>query len=437
MPLKTLLWLGFFGTMCVAALFSPVWGIIGYVGHYSIGPERQWWEAPLNWMGLRYSLMLAVCTAIGIALNWGKLRFGRSALDSQEKLMLLFLGLVWLIALVGSKTVGHYQSSQIDHPTVKLLKILIFVFMLTHVVTDAKKLQWLFWALVIGALILGMQAYSKPYGAFSKGRLEGVGGADFSDANRFGGYMAGMLFLVGVQFMRSGLPGKILAFLAGGFAANALVLTRSRGAFLGVLGGLVAAVLLAPRNYRAKIIAGVLIAALGGLYLSDPQFLHRIGTIDESQAQRDTSARSRTEIWSGGLKMLMDHPLGVGPGNFYQHIGEYAPNHAGRDAHNTFVRCAGELGFPGLIVLPPPPPRGPRDQRFPPVAQGDERVGMPAAPRRQSPVLGRLRGSDRAGGDALVRDDGHVGLHGILVVDVGAAGVPGPHAPDEPRGLRT
>jgi len=225
------------------------------------------------------------------------------------------------------------------------------VFMMTHVVTDTKRLHWVLWALVLGALLLGVQAYLTPYRGFSKGRLEGVGGADFSDANRFGGYMAGMLFLAGAQFMRSRLPGRALAFLAGGFIANAVVLTRSRGAFLGVMGGMIVAVLLAPRHYRAKILTGVLVAGIGGLYLSDPQFLRRIGTIDESEQQRDTSAQSRLEIWQGGLEMLLDHPLGVGPGNFYQNIGRYAPLHPGRDAHNTFVRCAGELGFPGLILL--------------------------------------------------------------------------------------
>ena len=49
--------------------------------------------------------------------------------------------------------------------------------------------------------------------------------------------------------------------------------------------------------------------------------------------------------------MLMDHPLGVGLGRFHAVIGEYDKRLAGRDAHNTFVRCACELGFPGLIVL--------------------------------------------------------------------------------------
>ncbi len=49
--------------------------------------------------------------------------------------------------------------------------------------------------------------------------------------------------------------------------------------------------------------------------------------------------------------MLADHPGGVGAGNWRNRIGAYAPKYRQKDAHNTFVRCAGELGFHGVIIL--------------------------------------------------------------------------------------
>lgn len=351
MPLKTILWGGFFAATCLGALWSPIWGIIGYVGTYSTGAQRQWWEAPLSPLGIRYYFTLAVFTAVGIALNWSRLRFGKSLLHRHEKLLLLFLGIVWLGALLGPETVGAYTQPGIDHPSVKLTKILIFALMLTHVVTDLRKLDWLLWALVVGALILGLQAYSTPYRAFSGGRLEGIGGSDFRDANMFAGYMTGVLFLIGAQFLRSGRWGKVVCFLAGGFTANAIVLTRSRAAFVGLAAGALTAVLLAPKNYRRKILFGLLVAGIGGLYLSDPQFLNRMSTINASEEERDTSAQSRIVLAKAGARMVIDHPLGVGPGNWFQNVGRYVPERAGKDAHNTVVRCAGELGVPGLAVF--------------------------------------------------------------------------------------
>ena len=186
---------------------------------------------------------------------------------------------------------------------------------------------------------------------FSRGRLDTIGGADFSEANYFAAFMASMLWLIGVQFIRSGWKGRILYFLAGGFTANAIVLARSRGAVVGLAAGGLAACLMAPRKFRAYIFVGLALAGLGFLRLSDQQFLARLTTIWAESEQRDESAQSRIVIWKAGVQICLDHPLGIGAGNFYQTIGSYVPAYAGMDAHNTYVRCLAELGIQGLLVL--------------------------------------------------------------------------------------
>lgn len=350
MPLRTLLFVGLFAFALVGAFYSPLVGLIGYMGHYCIGPERQWWHAPLSGFNFRYSFMLAAVAAISIYLNRHKLKY-KQLLTGQEWFIIAFIAVVWLADLTSSASVGRYSS--VDHPTVKMAKIAIFLLMLSHVVTDRGKLKIVTWSLVVFSLILGLQAYEIPMRAFSKGRLESVGGADFSDANRFGGFMAAMLFIVGCLFLncKSNWQ-RFLVFLAGGFTANAIVLTRSRGALLGVVAGMLAAMIFASPRQRKIIVVGILAAAMGFYYLSDDTFIERGSTITRQADERDASASSRIEIWQGGLRMLKANPvLGVGPGNFYQYIGNYQPLHPGRDAHNTLVRCAGELGLVGLGVF--------------------------------------------------------------------------------------
>ena len=351
MPLKTILWAGFFTVAALGALWNPMLGIVGYVGHYSIGPEGQWWNAPLSPLRIRYSFTLAAMTAIGVALNWRKLRFGPQFLCRHEKLVLLFLGIVWLSVLIGAETTGRYTASGIDHPSVKLTKVIIFTLMLTHVVTDLRKLDWFIWVLIAGALILGLQAWDTPRRAFLRGRLEGVGGPDFSEANFFAAYMATMLWIIGVQFLRSGWVGKAFCFIAGAFTANAIVLTRSRGAMVGLAAGAVAAVLAAPGKLRLRLALGLVLGGAGFLYLADPQFLHRGSTITASEEERDSSAQSRIRLAQAGVQMVKDHPFGVGAGNFYQTIENYIPEYKGKDAHNTYVRCATELGIQGIALL--------------------------------------------------------------------------------------
>jgi len=357
MNLKSLLLLFAFLVCLGWALLLPEVGVYGYVADYCIGPSRKWWGAPLAQMGVRFSFFLAVAIGIGLLTQWRKIRQGSSALYGQELLFILFVAIIWLGGIWGAGLGGVTIDADAqrylitDAPSVKMTKVAAFILMMTHIFTEERKMHRLVWCFVLVALFLGVDAWMIPKRAFQGGRLEGLGGADFTDSNRFGGFMGGMLFFIGIQFLRVDWKKKIICFLAGGFAANAVILTRSRGALLGVVMGIFVAAIMSPRKHRAKILAGVVVAALGLLYLSDPQVKNRATTITASEEQRDESAQSRLEIWKGGVAMLMDNPLGVGPGNFYWHIGRYAPDHPYRDAHNTFVRCAGELGFPGLFLL--------------------------------------------------------------------------------------
>jgi O-antigen ligase len=351
MSLKTILFaLGFFAC-CALGPFLPHIGVIGYMLHYSIGPSRQWWAAPLNAYGIRYSFTLAIVTAVGLVLNWSKMRIGKSLLMRQEWLLLLFLAVIWLSRFIGDETVGRYTRPGIDHPSVKMIKLVIFTLMLTHIVTRMRHFDFVLWTLVIGGLILGLQAYDTPRSSFISGRLEKVGGPDFRDANALAGYLVVLIPIIGIKFLRSNWPGKLLCAASGAFAMNAIVLCRSRASVLGLAAGGIVLSILTPRKYRLKIIICLIIVGCGFTYLMDPQFVNRTQTIFHDEENRDRSAQSRIEIWQGGIKMIKKHPEGVGVGNFYQKIGSYAPQHPGRDAHNTYIRCGAELGLHGLVVL--------------------------------------------------------------------------------------
>jgi len=100
-----------------------------------------------------------------------------------------------------------------------------------------------------------------------------------------------------------------------------------------------------------KVAAGLVVAVLGIYHLTDPQFRQRAMTITREEGQRDSSAASRMRLAEAGVRMLMDHPMGIGVGNFYQSIGRYIPEYEGKDAHNTFVRCMTETGIAGICLF--------------------------------------------------------------------------------------
>ena len=348
MGIRTLLWAGFFFGMCIAAFANPIWGLVGYIGHYSVGPESQWWAGPMNRLGLRYSFTLAACTGIGILLHRMKSPFRTGILHPQQKLMLAFLAIVWMTTLITPDTVGRYTT--VDHPSVKLTKVIIFCFMLCHVATNLKDLNRILMIIVIAAFVLGQRAYEMPRSAFVGGRLEGVGGPDFAESNFLAAFLVGVLPIIGIQFFRSTGYIKICCLASGVFVANAIVLARSRGAFLALAVTALVAVFYAPKHLRNKIYVGLILAALGGYRLTDEQFLTRMTTITASEDERDAASNLRLEAWKAGLRMFRDHPLGIGTGNWYMRITQYSDT-VRLDSHSTYVKLLAEQGFPGAIVF--------------------------------------------------------------------------------------
>jgi len=350
MPLKGITFFGLFLLCAGGALFLPFLGVYGYIADYCICPISQWWEAPFSRLGIRYSYTLALATALGILFNRHKLRLGEDFLQRQEVLMLVFLGIIWLSTFMGVETVGRYTIA--DHPSVKFTKIVVFSLMMTHVITDKRKLDGLLWVFVISSLILGMQAWDLPRRAFEGGRLEGIGGADFAESNFFAAFMAAMLPIIGIQLLRSKWFGKAICTVSAAFCANAIVLCRSRGAFVGIAAGVVAACLFAPKKHRKKIAVGLVLGMMGGIHVVDSQFIERMGTITTHyKEQRDGTAYGRIHIWRVGIDMAIDYPLGIGAGNWYNRIGWYKPESAGVDSHSTYIKCVVELGWHGVVVF--------------------------------------------------------------------------------------
>lgn len=349
MPLKGIIFIGLFLLCAVGALVLPCLGVYGYIADYCIAPASQWWEAPFSRLGIRYSLTLALATAIGMLLQRNKLRFGESFLQRQEVLMLVFLGIVWLSTFMGVDKIVRYTI--IDHPSVKFTKIVVFALMMTHIITDKRKLDGLLWVFVIVSLILGLQAWDLPRRAFEGGRLEGIGGADFAESNFFAAFMAAMLPIIGIQLLRSKWFGKAVCTVSATFCANAIVLCRSRGAFVGIAAGVVAACLFAPRKHRKKIAVGLVLGIIGGIYVADPMFIERMSTITHSEEKRDGSAQSRILLWRVGIDMAIDNPLGIGVGNWYNRVGWYKPAYVGTDTHSTYIKCVVELGWHAAVVF--------------------------------------------------------------------------------------
>ncbi len=153
---------------------------------------------------------------------------------------------------------------------------------------------------------------------------------------------AAALALLRGRFHSAG-TGGMLAILAVGLSSWALLVSRTRSAWLGLLAGaLVIAVLRAPRAALA-----LPVGVVGLLLLRPAPVIERLTVSDES-------SRDRYYMWQAGLDMIMDRPVfGQGPGMIKYVYPQYrwpqAPNPSAHHLHNNLVQIAAERGLPCLI----------------------------------------------------------------------------------------
>ena len=346
-----------FVTSCLTALRWPIVGLLAYMVTYLIAPNRQWWGEPLQESGARFSMMLVLATAAGLLSQWRRIRSQLPGVvpHSQEILVVLFVIVVLLSRLWGVPIDDSARdlSGISMAPHDKMPKVAFFGFLLTTLAARYSQLRSVLWLLaLVGGLYLGWDGYTAPRSRFTNGRLDYLGGADFAESSAVGAHLVVVAVITGALFLKSRrLWQKGLSLLIGAFTLNAIVMTQTRAAFLGLIAAGIAAPFFAMKGKRLIILGHLALAGAGAFYLTNDRFWSRIETINASEAERDESAESRFELWAAGMHMWQANPMGVGAGSFYTVVGRYDSRYVGRDCHNTYLRCLAELGIPGALIF--------------------------------------------------------------------------------------
>jgi len=347
-PLRSIAYFIFFWVTCAASLINPIWGVVNYILVYQANPTVTWWGKPITDLGLRFSLIAVCFTMVGLFTGRKYVPEVRPVFSPWElgAFLLVAIAAVTLFTGFGPTPAALFEFE-------KFWKEMLFVMLLTRMASTRTNLRIVVWTLVVGSLYLGYDAYTAPSDAFVLGRLDKIGGPDISTTSGAAAHLVAMLPIIGAAFLCARRwPGKLLAIVSGAFVVNAIILCRTRSAFVGFLCGTVVAVLIAPRARRFRIHFLLIIGALSAYSLTDNLFWKRMSTLtDERLVESDRATAVRKEIWEASIQILEDHPFGIGPGNFTQVIGDYDPRHYRRACHNSVVGCFVELGIQGGIVF--------------------------------------------------------------------------------------
>jgi O-antigen ligase len=160
-----------------------------------------------------------------------------------------------------------------------------------------------------------------------------------------------------------GIPGekfhksRIFYLASAVLLAVLILLTQSRGAFLGTMIGIAWPLTKAIWRSRTLAVALVLGALLIVVAVPDATW-QRFGGLAKltntetiAEADPEGSAEQRFAIAKVAWNIFLDNPIfGRGLESFSQVQFEYAPELGHRDTHNTYLNLGAELGLPGLFL---------------------------------------------------------------------------------------
>jgi putative inorganic carbon (hco3(-)) transporter len=141
---------------------------------------------------------------------------------------------------------------------------------------------------------------------------------------------------------------------AGGILIVMIVLTGSRGGFLGLLA---AGVLFVYRRRGLAAAAGIMLLLVVGVLAVPSELSTRaLATIsgDSSQlpVELEASNRAHVGLFWAALRMISESPVtGVGPLNFKDLSQRYTGLEQANMAHNMFLEIASEMGLPVLFIF--------------------------------------------------------------------------------------
>jgi O-antigen ligase len=319
------------------ALRKPAIGLYIYVALCVLRPEALWgWAGDLSGMSdtIAYPLLVG-----WMFQGFGSWSFGRG----RAIVVCLLLYTLWAVLSMAQAIDSWLAWNHIVEFLKTLLPFLVGVTMLK----TEKEMRALLWVIVLCQAYVCFDMNRTYLEGYNRVSIEGFGGLD---NNSFGislvttvGAALGLFLAAQRGWM------KVMFGLATLLIMHTVLLTFSRGAFVGLMCAGVMALVILPK--RPKYIGAVLLTAAIGAYFTGPELKERFGTTFAAEDERDGSAESRLRLWADMGTVISERPIfGVGSFN-WPLIAERFGWPRGKEGHSLWVQTAAENGVPGVSFL--------------------------------------------------------------------------------------
>ncbi len=328
---------GFGGSL----FLDPIWGLVAFTLFTHITPQQL---SPEIIEPLRLPLFLAVWTLVCYLINANYTRkFSRLPLEVW--LLLLMLGGMYM------GTMNAINTQLVYDKIIVFGKFFIFYLLIINILNTEKKIRLFLDAQCICAAWLVYRCWDLR-DRFDY-RFENFGGGVIEDSNHFAAALVLLLPMVIRRTLRGHALIRIGAVVGAFGMVLALIITGSRGAFLGLMVQ-AGAFFFFYKEYRKRIFLGfVALMICVAPFITDYYVDRMVGIFkpDTVTDKRDRgSTESRLASWSLAFETFQKMPLvGCGMGNFGYYMGYYKEGlnwgELGHVAHSLWLQVLGEGGL--------------------------------------------------------------------------------------------
>ena len=255
--------------------------------------------------------------------------------------------LILSILAIVSVSYSVWPSQSLRFLSQGYLVVAVLFYLVAKTITSIREFRFLTWSLILSALILSLVTVQQQW----SGRLAGESAYDQNDLAMV---LVTLFPLVVAQGYVSKSWGRLIAGAVGLLALMTIMLTGSRGGYVGlaaVAGYFIVSQEKAPGLKRIIMRGTAVVIALIGLWIIAPdtqkERVASFGNLEQDYNIDDEAGRLK--IWGRGLTLMMTRPHGVGVGAFPHAEGALGGRYM--TAHNAMIQVGSELGVLGLIVF--------------------------------------------------------------------------------------
>jgi len=299
------------------------------------------------------ALHLAELTAIGglAAMVVRRLSAGQTiAHINGEVIGVLALGAVIVLTIPFSFWPGGSLKLFSD---IYVKIILIFALMISTI-TSPRRVRQMTWVMIVASGYLSFRAvfdYVRGMNLIEGDRVRGAVGGMFENPNDLAlnlvTFLAPTLFII---FYDRKLSRRLIATAFAGAMVAAIVCTKSRSGFLGLV-GMGAVVLYYVSKVKPAVVVAALVAGLMMLPVMPQSFWNRMDSIMNADEDTSGSRAARVRLLEQGVELFLANPItGIGAGQFQNYDGPGVVERW-RATHNVWLQVAAELGVFGFAAF--------------------------------------------------------------------------------------